>query len=148
MATHGHRRLNLAATDGCYGRNLPRREPKGERIPALTSGLDGVDLDHTVEEEGEEEAVGEGALAAADVNGAGPIQSGSSKTARRGRLGRDVGRCDQAHGQDEQCTTANLKTSPLAGVEQKEDGTDVAAAARGIELGNGTLGLRGVSGRA
>ena len=41
-----------------------------------------------------------------------------------------------------------MKTSPSAGAEQKEDGTDVAAAARGIEWGNGTLGALGVSGCA
>ena len=41
-----------------------------------------------------------------------------------------------------------LKVSPSAEAEQKEDGTDMAAATKGIGWRNGTLGLRGVSGCA
>ena len=102
------------------------RESKREKVLCAHLGVAGEELEHDDEDEGEEEAVGEEVLAAADVNGAGPNQTISREAARKDRREEGSGWRKQAHAQDIGGTAANFDDLTIGhgGTGEARDGQD------------------------
>ena len=85
MATYGTPASTVAATDTQATENRNHGASTGKERPTAHLGVPEDELVRGVEDEDEEDVVGEEELAAADVHGAGSTQSVFCETARRER---------------------------------------------------------------
>ena len=148
MATHGSPTRSLAATEQRARRTYPTRHLRTKGKSAAHLGVDGDDVEHAEDDEGGEAVDGD-----EDVPRRASTARGRFNAPRPELQEENAQKGVQKDGNERTASIDDgrrriLEDSPSAMAEQGRLWREMAAAAKGKEGRNGTLGSGGVSGCA